>query len=339
MKLLEGLTFLTLAGGLHVAVLNLTDLPGGAAGGGDGGQASFTLAAAPEQLSDLVAQWDSAPTIAETPELTAPSVETAALTPPIADTQAPRATAAPQLIPQPSAEDAPQFDTRLPTPPGMTGESPQNLSAPQSPDRPLPSMQLQAPPLAGPQALALPQAPSAPEAPDVPQIDTNPASSPMAVAHSRRPVPRPETLAPAPSATPSSQPKPKAQSAARPAQRAAGGGGGKTAANPATKPQPASGPSKSAIRQAQAQWQAQIRRAMASAQRYPRGTRDQGAVKVQISLSPKGRLQSARVTQSSGSAALDKAALDAARRARFPRAPAALGDASYHFAIPLNFKR
>ncbi|WGW03370.1 TonB family protein [Tropicibacter oceani] len=346
MKLLQGLTFLTLAGGLHVAALALTGLPGGAQGGA-GGQAAFSMQAAPEHLSDLVARWEAAPDTAQAPDLTAPADQTATLTAPAPEAQPPRPAALPPRMAAPGAADQPPvFDTRLPAPPGLHDDAPIAPKALQSPDS---TVTLAARP-AAPQAPAMPQPPQAPARTEaLPQIDTVSAASPMAVATSRRPAPRPDTLMIPPRPRPASKPaaqasaKPKAQakpkpSTPSPARRASGSGGGETAAPPAPKPKAAAGPGKSALRDAQAKWQAQVRRALERAHRYPRGTADQGVVRLQLSISPGGSLRAAKITRSSGSAALDKAALDTARRARFPRAPKVLTDSSYHFAIPLTFK-
>jgi protein TonB len=53
-----------------------------------------------------------------------------------------------------------------------------------------------------------------------------------------------------------------------------------------------------------------------------------------------GRLQGVSLAASSGSAALDRAAIEAVRRAgRFPPAPAGLDRAAYTFAVPMTFRR
>ncbi len=130
-----------------------------------------------------------------------------------------------------------------------------------------------------------------------------------------------------------------APSAPRAAQRATGAGnsGGTARMQAPAKPRP--GPSAAQIRSAQAQWGGAIRQSVARAQRYPRGTTARGIVTLRISVSPSGNLAGASVTGSSGTAALDRAALQAARSARLPRAPEALTDASYSFNLPLQFAR
>ncbi len=91
--------------------------------------------------------------------------------------------------------------------------------------------------------------------------------------------------------------------------------------------------------EAQAQWGGRIRTAVARAQRYPNSTRARGTVKLQIAVSPNGRVTGISVVQSSGDARLDRAAIQAVKRARLPRAPKELTRNSYRFNLPLAFKR
>lgn len=257
--------------------------------------------------------------------------------------------AAPTRLPQPRAAALPDLemappaaDVALPAPPSAL--RPPDQDRPLSPPAPPAPADRAAAPLPLPDAAAQ-QPPSLPE--------TGPAPAPaapvsaQAPATSLRPALRPDTLVPAapaprqsaaaPKAKPRPAPAPKA--APRPAQRAAGAGGGGVAAQPAAKPKPkpAPGANKAAEARAEAQWQAGVARAAQRAQRYPRGTRDAGTVRLRFALAPSGKLLSASITRSSGSAALDRAALQTLQRARFPRAPKGFGRTSASFAVSLKF--
>ncbi|MDJ0820874.1 MAG: TonB family protein [Paracoccaceae bacterium] len=231
-------------------------------------------------------------------------------------------------------DSTPRIDTRLPAPRGVVPALPEALTTPA-----LPQPQTLTQP-AKPHSPTAPQQPNAPRVaaltPEaLPQIDRIPNSSAQAPATSRRPALRPADLAPpVVQAKPKAAPQPKA-APPRPAQKARGSG---TSATPAAKPKPkpAPGPSAGQLRQAQAEWGARIRSAVARAQRSPSG-RATGTVKLRLTVSPKGRLQSVAIVRSSGHAALDRAAIQAAKRARLPRAPKVLSKSSYSFNLPLRF--
>lgn len=67
--------------------------------------------------------------------------------------------------------------------------------------------------------------------------------------------------------------------------------------------------------------------------RYTRGT-----VVIAFGLLPTGELASSRIEKSSGSAALDAAALEVLRGTRFPPAPPGLGKADLDYRIPYIFR-
>ena len=84
---------------------------------------------------------------------------------------------------------------------------------------------------------------------------------------------------------------------------------------------------------------AKLRRAL----RYPAQARRQGVhgeARVSFVVAADGSVSSIRMVGSSGSAALDEAALDAVRRAApFPPIPDAAGRSSWNFTVPLAFNR
>lgn len=81
---------------------------------------------------------------------------------------------------------------------------------------------------------------------------------------------------------------------------------------------------------AEARWAAAIRNAIARHQRYPAGARHSGRARVVMTIRRDGALAGLSLAASSGSSALDRAALDAVRRAApFPPAPDALRQPSF----------
>ena len=90
-----------------------------------------------------------------------------------------------------------------------------------------------------------------------------------------------------------------------------------------------------------APWERQVRRKLASAQRYPRAANGaSGDVLVSFTVLASGALSGLRIQVSSGNPVLDQAALDTvARAAPFPPIPAGAGLASKAVAIPLGFVR
>ncbi|MCK0149079.1 energy transducer TonB [Marivita sp. S6314] len=330
MRVVEVALFLTLSGALHVAALTLAPPQTGGSGGGEGGTADLSLTAASPTLAAMVDAWDRPPETSTAPvmqppqpapEAPRPTAERAVLTPPAPETLAHAA-----LAPMP-----PDLDTRLPAPPVPLAQT--DLGQFEAPALPLPAAlprttQTERPMRHRPDA-AVPNAASD----ALPTVDTAPPRGAYAPTASLRPEARTVRRAAPAKAKP-------APSAARPAQTARGSGqSSSSAVAPKTKAPAAAGPSKAQLAQAQASWGAKIRSSVARAQRYPNGTRARGTVKLQISVSPAGRVVGVSVVQSSGDRRLDKAALAAVKRARLPRAPKGLTAASYRFNLPLSFKR
>jgi protein TonB len=86
-------------------------------------------------------------------------------------------------------------------------------------------------------------------------------------------------------------------------------------------------------------WRA-VQAAVARARLDPPAVRDRGVVgmtRIELTVGRDGRLHQARLLRSSGSAALDRASLDAALAAQIPAAPTALGGDSFTFAVDLFF--
>lgn len=331
MRILEFAAFVALSGALHAATLVVAPLQGGPeSGAGDLGPDTLTVQPATPTLAAMVENWDRVPEISQAPVLTAP---TSAPTP-MRPTQDTRPDIKPQhtaLAAPSSAMDLPQAETRLPAPPvPLAHTAPAVLPdiIPQLGD---------APALPREQSMARTTAPVQPvpdqTAPTAPDIDTAPPVSRTAPIASLRPELRPDR--PAPRAAP--KPKPTS-SAARPKQTAKGSGANASPrAAPAAKPAAPRGPSKAQLAQLEQKWGAQITSALRRAHRPPRGAK--GTVRLVIAISPAGRVTGVSVAGSSGNSRLDKAALAAVKRARFPRAPKGLTKSTYRFSQRLTVAR
>lgn len=88
-----------------------------------------------------------------------------------------------------------------------------------------------------------------------------------------------------------------------------------------------------------ASWHSQVGAHIARHVHYPESARPQiGTPALSFTLDRGGRVLSARVVKSSGSAALDQEAVAAAHRASpFPAAPAEMGGGAFHFTVPIRF--
>ncbi len=85
---------------------------------------------------------------------------------------------------------------------------------------------------------------------------------------------------------------------------------------------------------------AAVRGALAQARHYPDRARDRGIVGrpvLALDLDRSGRLISVALRQSSGSDLLDRASLEAARRARFPAAPPALTRQRFSYEVGVTY--
>lgn len=88
------------------------------------------------------------------------------------------------------------------------------------------------------------------------------------------------------------------------------------------------------------EWAARVQSRIARAQRYPAGERAEGTVRVALTLGRDGSLRDVGLAGSSGNPALDRAAVEAVRRAgRFPAAPPGLRGDSFRFAVRVAFRK
>ncbi len=328
--------FLSLSLAVHAGIL--VSLPeGGTDDQGSGGEDALTLTASAAAFSTLIDTWDRAPDTAPQPALSIPDLsagDTPNITPesPIERQHSPAITAAyPETTPNPQISSAPVPNLSVVPPiaaPTLVPPTlPDDAAAPNTPSDTRPTMS--APELAVPDAISQPPSPD-----DRPHFE---GSTTLATDRSPRPGPRPDDLAPQPSA-PAATAQPAApQQPATPApdRTAAGTGGDETqGAAPTPAPQPSLSPGQ--IQSLVAQWGGQIQARIARSRPSVNGT---GRAIVRLSVAPNGRLVGLGIARSSGNSAVDQAALSAVQRAgRFPRAPRQLTDASYSFSVPLTFQ-
>lgn len=163
-----------------------------------------------------------------------------------------------------------------------------------------------------------------PEATERPEIDRQTAP--------------PRAQAPLASPRPPARAEPARAAAAQPAQRAAGSGARATTGVAAQSAVPARAQGSDASQLAT--WSAAIQSRIARQQRYPRGDHGEGRVRVRMVIERSGALSEVGIAQSSGRAALDRAAVQAVRRAApFPPAPEGLGEDWYRVAQWMAFRR
>ena len=172
-----------------------------------------------------------------------------------------------------------------------------------------------------------------PPAPVVTETAPQPEPAP-AVTTKPEPEPEPEP-APKPSAKPKPTPTPQP---AQPAQIAEGSGNkGASGTNGTAQ---AATQSESETADLRAGWGADIRARIERRKSYPRdGDGAAGTVKLRLTVGTDGRLAAVQIVASSGSAALDAAAVKAVQRAgRFPKAPRGLEPGQVTFTLPVSFK-
>ena len=228
------------------------------------------------------------------------------------------------------------------TPAALAAPQPQETPPPQAPSAmPPPAV----PPRIAPEQIALPspagadstpraaEAPPPPPPPPEPPGDTPPRSPPPEPPPPEPPPPRPASTEPAPA-----QPRDAPSAEAAPAQQAAGSGAQSAAGTEGAAPAAATGTAEAA--RLTTRWGAEIRARIERRTAYPReGAGASGTVTLRLTVGADGRLRAVGIAASSGSAALDQAALRAVERAgRFPRAPRALGEGGATFTLPVTFR-
>lgn len=304
--LAEFTPFLALAVAAHLGGFALlAERAGGASAGGEDGSAAVSLEGADSALTALVAEWVRAPAVMSE-EPTAP----------------------------PDNRQSPAGDEPAALPVPQTFEPVLSALSPVATDRPSAAMPesgaaLPASPPPPPEAAALAAAlMAAPERSPQPPPRPDRSAAPAARAQPQTPVQETATRAA------SLPPAPAPASASPPAQRAAGAGASALQAQPGQGA--ASSREEGDTGGLMAQWGGAIRAAVQRQQRLPGGARRSGTVHLRLEVHSNGRLLGVQLHQSSGQAALDRAAIEAVQRARIPAAPAGLSGA-YQFNLPVHF--
>jgi protein TonB len=266
----------------------------------------FSLAAAPATVVEMVQEWQRPPETSPNPQaMQPPDTLEAVLHAPVQD-EAPDLARPVQLAALPPVPLAPQIDTRLPALP-VTDQPPEQPKSDTADNDPAPRSE--------PDQMrrtAKPRQPEPPKAPTQPVADS-PA----------KPKQKPKPPAPPP----------------QPARKAAGTGNAPVAGTPQPKPRAAtlSAGQRNALL---ADWGGKIKRKVLRRKRYPSGTNATGTASLRVTVSRDGRLAGVSLRKSSGNAALDRAAVQAVKRAgRFAKAPKGLTKASYSFTLALTFSR
>ncbi|MDN5788605.1 TonB family protein [Pseudorhodobacter sp.] len=182
---------------------------------------------------------------------------------------------------------------------------------------------------------AVPPTPFAPSALPVPDTekplvtDTAPPPPLPETTRAKQEIPRPASK-PAKATTRSGKPKASAST-----QRAKSKTGGQAAGNSGAG---GTAPTKANADQ-MARWGGAIRSSIERRKRYPAGSRAKGTVSLAISVTSGGALSGLAIARSSGDAALDRAALDAVKRARLPKAPGGIPAGTHRFTLSIAFAR
>jgi protein TonB len=326
-RVLNILVFGSLATGLHLAAFAAQPPSDGAEASGAGGDALASLKAAPAAYGEMVEAWENQVSPVDPIEM--PDMQSPALDEPVTQ---PNVT---MPLPMPSPMPVPMTAPQMALP---------DLAAPVSPDMPQLDLAMRQPPKPTPQPTPAPQV-----VPDAPQVEPTPNTVKRPPVEAR-PVPPEVKQAKAPKppkkivkkTPPNKVQKPKkkaqaAQSAPSKATRAAGTGGG--AQSGQSKSARAATLSKSQRQSLTARWGAEVRRKVDRNKRAT-GSGQRGRVVMLVTVSRTGALLGVKVSQSSGKASLDKAALSAVRRARqFSAAPKGLTKGQYTFRVKLDFTR
>lgn len=188
-----------------------------------------------------------------------------------------------------------------------------------------------------------------PEVPSQPQFATPPARTevPFPVSHLAPPSPpRPAApfadaspaspASPSPPAKPVAPEKPTVTASAARQQEQATGKQQQEIKGDAGAQATTTGDLSRATTNLKNRWGAAIIARIQRQKRPPRGG-GRGTVRLNISVSTKGRLIAVSLAQSSGHAAIDQAALGAVRKARLPRSPKAISPGNYSFTFRMVF--
>lgn len=291
----------------HAGVLSLGVPSTRGGGGGETGVDRLTITAAAPEIAAMVHEWNEAPETFEVRPLQNASTDT------IAPPEIAKEATAPRML-QPKAFAAKQPAA---SPPELEVAAVQPMPNPNVVDQqPIFSPAREVTTMVAPSALALPPA----------FLPAHPQTTPPVA-----------DLAPPQSISPRARPN-RLQSSA--VTRRIASGIGEIGARGENNTLPTQERANTNRQAASAAWAAEIQRRISRHHVYPRGSRDEGRVRVAMVILPTGRLTSVSIERSSGSVSLDRAALDAVKRAApFPPAPDSLNEKSYNVGQWITFER
>lgn len=297
----------------HAGALGLGANRTGGGGAGDGGSDRISLEAASPSLEALVRDWDRSPETSRIAALAAPGIN-------VSVPRAPSTVDAPSRAALPSA--LPAFEPAEDVPA-------QVMTA--APDLPAPAIAA-----VGGTAITSSAATNVPRpvGPGKALADTVPDRADLAAA----------VLLPTPGLAPRQVARPAGRPEASPASptvaRRVATGIGQEGKRGDTRPQTAPKVSDAVREAAASSWAAAIQGRIARHHSYPTNSRAEGRVRVAMVILPDGRLDRVRVARTSGTPALDEAAIAAVRRAApFPPAPDALTEKWFDVGQWITFER
>lgn len=180
-----------------------------------------------------------------------------------------------------------------------------------------------------------------------PALDANTESKPESApepeaAPKPKPKPKPKAKPKAKSTEPRPEPKREVRPPPRPTSNQSGDSSKSRTPNGSTHSSRGGGKQDAGrTKAAENAYLAGLRRAIAKKRRYPAGARrrgDTGVATVSFVLAKNGRISGTRVDKSSGSRALDEAAVETLRRlGRYKPIPEALGRTRWPLRVPIRF--
>ncbi|WP_412555331.1 TonB family protein [Shimia sp. MIT1388] len=333
-KITELIVFLSLALSIHVLMAMRSAEDGGDADGA-GGDAFVSITGAPASIETVLADWTAAPTHqAQVVEIEQPELDIADAinAPAMALHEAPNAAikiAALQPKDLPNQPDVDLARTPLPAQPTLAAPTTPALQVPKT--APTPKLRETAPaPVTPPKRPTLrPPEPTIDQAIDTPEPAPELPPDPV---KKQKPKPTPKKK---PDPNKKVADKASAASAGAATQKAAGAG--KSTQAGSSKKSSALGKGKEAS--LMSVWAGKIQSRLQRGVRIGKIKGASNRVVIRLKVAPNGRLQSASVAKSSGSAKVDQAVLTSVRRiGKFAKAPRQLTKSSYGFTLPVRIK-
>jgi len=331
-KITELVVFLSLALGIHILMAMRAADDGGDANGA-GGDAFVSITGAPASIETVLADWTASPTHqSQVMEIDQPDLDVtdSVNAPALTLDAAPNTEIKIAALQPKDAPDQPDVDlARAPLPPQPTlaAPMPPNFQPPQDAQTPKLREMVPSPVRPPLQPDVRPPEPTIDQAIEKPEPAPEPVKKPKPT-----PKPKPEKK-PAPDKKVAE--KSSTASAGAATQKAAGAGNSNQSGSSKKSNALGKGQESSLM----AVWAGKIQSRL---QRGVRVGRAQGAtdrVVIRLKVAPNGRLQSASISKSSGSAKVDQAVLNSVRRiSKFSKAPKQLTKSSYGFTLPVRVK-